>query len=66
MSKNEHFFLSYLRELVGPSESADKRWEKQKHRFEFQKGSILYPPTEDEILQKVYNFFWLYAVYVKS
>jgi hypothetical protein len=36
-----------------PSESVNRKWEKRKHRFEFQKGAILYPPTEDEVQKKV-------------
>ena len=47
------FLFVCFRDFGGPFESSDGRWEKEKHRFEFQKGSILYPPKGDAIKKKV-------------
>ena len=54
------FFLFHFRDFGGPFESSDGRWEKEKHRFEFQKGSILYPPKGDGIKKKVWTAFHMH------
>ena len=57
------FFWFCFSEFGGPLERNDGKWVKEKHQFEFQKGSILYPPNEDAIKKKVCTYF-VHALHV--